>query len=159
MAMTKNEFENFLKKAYEELNAKQDRFIETYEVSRYSEYWIDVEKSMLDFIEEGEGEGKSDKISFEVICIGTWSPANESWMWAWAHEIFSEEVRQQAARLKELHDITGSPVFVENVFDCNEGGAMELTAMSVQHLNAIGMYRIPGDQAHLYVAVMKRNED
>ncbi|NGZ77662.1 DUF6882 domain-containing protein [Saccharibacillus alkalitolerans] len=148
MTMTKTEFEVFLKSAYEELNAKQDRLIEESGVAAYAEYWIDIEKETLDFL-----NGDQDKISFDVVCIGTWSPANGSWMWAWAHEIFPEEVKRHSARLKELGEMTGSPVFAEEVFECNEGGAMELTALAVHHLDAIGMYRIPGEQAHLYVAL------
>ncbi|QDH23103.1 DUF6882 domain-containing protein [Saccharibacillus brassicae] len=151
--MIREQFEQFLGKARQELENKQQKFIAESDVSGYKEYWIDIPGSRLEFI-----EGQQAKISYEAICIGSWSQAKGSWMWAWAHDSFPEPVRRQSARLRELYEITGSPVFAEKEVPCNEPGALELTAMSIHHLDAIGMYRIPGEQAYLYVAVMRKIE-
>ncbi|WP_172251352.1 DUF6882 domain-containing protein [Saccharibacillus deserti] len=149
--MTREEFGEFLLAARQELADKQEKFVTESNVSGYEEYWIDIANGTLDFI-----EGEAGRISYEVICIGTWSETQRSWMWAWAHESFPAEIRRQSAVLQELSVRTNSPVFRTETFGCEEAQAIELTAMSVRHLNAIGMYRIPGEQAQLYVAVMKK---
>lgn len=96
-------------------------------------------------------------LEFKIICIGTWAHKNKTWMWGWANESFTDEIREDAEVLKGLKDLTGYEVFEEEGFECDESMAYEAAAKALNYLKALGMYRIPGEKSHLFVALIERN--
>lgn len=97
------------------------------------------------------------ELEFNIICIGTWAHLKDTWMWSWANVNFTNECRQDAEVLKGLKEKTGFDIFELEGLNCNDKMVYELTAMSVNHLNALDMYRIPGKRSHLFVALMSKN--
>lgn len=148
--MNDDQFDEFVDSCYEELEMKQANLIDQYNLGNYERYWLNGDERTLDFITNDITE-----ITFKINYIGTWSHKNNNWMWAWANESMSDQIRVESSKLKELKDLTGYEIFNNNGFECDELMSMELTAMAVHQLNAIGMYRIPGVRSHLYVALMK----
>jgi hypothetical protein len=53
---------------------------------------------------------------------------------------------------------TQSILFNSNGFECNEELAFELTAVAVKELDAIGIYRIPGERSDMFLAIMNKAE-
>lgn len=67
-------------------------------------------------------------------------------MWGWANESFTNEIREEGDVLKGLKRLTGYGVFEKQGFECDENMAYEVAAMAVNYLNALGMYKIPGQK-------------
>lgn len=150
--MTDEQFDEFVNNCYEELEVKQNKMAEFYNIGSYQNYWFDQVTRTLQFKNNEKVE-----LEFDIICIGTWAQKKNTWMWCWVNESFTDECRKDAEPVKKLKKITGFDIFASEGFDCNEEMAFELTAIGVKHLDALGMYRIPGEKSHLYVALMIEN--
>lgn len=149
--MTDEQFDVFLDKCYRELEEKQERMFSEFNIGVYEEYWFDQLTRTLQFINHNKVE-----VEFYILCIGTWAHQKNTWMWGWANNSFTEEIRQEAERLKGLRKITDYELFEKEGFDCDETMAYELTAIALNHLNAMGMYKIPGERSHLFVSLMEK---
>lgn len=149
MVMTEKNFKLFLISSIKEFEAKQNKLFS--DIGSYEEYWFDQVTKTLQFKNNGKVQA-----SYSVICIGTWASQEENWMWCWANASFISEVRKEAECLKWLEDKTGVSIFREPFFECPENRVYELVAMSVNYLNAIGLYRVKGDENDLYIALMSK---
>ena len=98
------------------------------------------------------------ELEFDIVCIGSWAHKKETWMWSWANASMTDECRKDSELLKGLKVRTGYDIFEMEGLKCNELLAYELVAMSIKQLNAIGMYRIPGETSHLFVALIRKRE-
>lgn len=152
MPMTDAQFNNYLNDCYDKLETKQYKLLQKYEIGKFEEYWYSQEDCILQFKTDHQVE-----LEFNCIFIGSWSSNSNTWMWSWANESMTDNVRQTSTVLKELQQITGSNVFTTPYFECDEAMAHELTALSVEHLNAKGMYISPGEKSHLFIAIMTPN--
>ncbi|GFZ33279.1 hypothetical protein CSC2_38050 [Clostridium zeae] len=151
--MTDEQFEEFIDNCYEELQEKQARLFDEYDIGSYGSYWFDQITKTLQF--------KNNEIvmlEFKIICIGTWAHKVNTWLWGWSNESFTDDIRNDAEVLKGLKDLTGNDIFEQIGFDkCDETMAYEAVAMSLSYLNALGVYRIPGEKSHLFVALLEKN--
>ena len=138
---------------YAELDAKQDYLINEYQLGSYEKSFYDQERKVLQFINENQ-----ELLEFYVIIIGTWSPKSNTWMWAWENSSMTVEVQKEASAMKELAEITGLNIFETPFFQCKEGDAFDITALAVHHLNAIGMYQVPEEDSHLFLAIMREKK-
>lgn len=148
--MNEEQFDEFVDHCYKEFEMKQNQLIEAYNLGHYSEYWYDQTTKILQFKERD-----LIALEFDIICIGSWAHKNETWLWSWANQSVTDECRKDSERIKGLKTFTGVEVFEMEGLKCDEVTAYELVAMSIHHLDAIGMYRIPGEKSHLFVAIMK----
>ncbi|ADL51190.1 DUF6882 domain-containing protein [Clostridium cellulovorans] len=148
--MTDEQFDQFINKCYEELEDKQKKLFDIYNIGSYESYWFDQMTRTLQF-------KNNDKVmlEFKVLCIGTWAHQKNNWMWGWANESFTDEIREEASVLKGLKELTGYDVFEELGFQCDEIMAYEAVAMALSYLDALGMYKIPGGKSHLFLALLK----
>lgn len=147
--MTDEQFDDFVDSCYKNLETKQRLMYETYRIGTFSDYWFDQELSVLQFKNSNKVE-----LEFEIVCIGSWAHKNETWMWSWANPSMTNECREDSGRIKALKTKTGVEIFEMEGLNCSEEMAYELVAMSVSQLDAIGMYKIPGEKSHLFVALI-----
>ncbi|QLY81812.1 hypothetical protein HZF06_09575 [Clostridium intestinale] len=148
--MTNEQFDDFVDKCYEEMEQKQEKLFNTYNIGTYDKYWFDQETKTLQFKNNDEV-----LLEFNIVCIGTWGHQKNTWMWGWANASFTNEIREDAILLKGLTEYTGYEVFKKIGFECDEVMAYESVAMAVNYLNALGMYKIPGEKSDLFVALME----
>ncbi len=152
--MTEKELEIFLNECYNEFEEKQQTLLEQYGISQFEEYWYDQQTSILQFKDAGRVQ-----LEFKIIFIGTWAPQQATWLWAWGNASMMDHVQQESAKLKELAEITGFDEFIEPLLeDTDEIMAYEAAAMAVHHLKALGMYKVPGDTSHLFLALINENK-
>lgn len=147
--MTDEQFDAFLDECYAEMERKQECLHEKFRIGEYGEFWFDQDTRLLQFKNDGVV-----MLEFEVTCVGTWSPNSNTWMWAWVNKSMTPEVRHDSERLKELKEVTGFGAFENPGFECDEAMAYENVAFAVHQLDALGMYRIPGERSHLYLAII-----
>lgn len=150
--MTNEEFFEFLDYCNKRLIEKQKMLLQEYKIANYQEFWWSQEGSLLQFKNNG-----AVLLEFSVIFIGSWSGIGNTWMWAWANESMTKEVRNQSAVLQELANVTGFDVFTTPVLECEEAIAHQITALSVEKLGAKGMYISKEDNSHMFMAIMKQN--
>ncbi|MED1267986.1 hypothetical protein P4U03_15465 [Bacillus mycoides] len=149
MAMTNEQFEGYLDMCYDKLESKQQHFISHYNIDNFDEYWYDQDQCILQFKNNGQV-----LLEFSVVFIGSWSGKSNSWMWSWANEHMTDCARSKSNCLKGLQKITGSEVFINSLFECDQEMAHELAAFSIEYLDAEGMYIAPGERNDLFMAVM-----
>ncbi|MBE7118459.1 DUF6882 domain-containing protein [Bacillus cereus] len=152
MTMTNEQFESYLDMCYDKLESKQQKFISDYNIDNFDEYWYDQDQCILQFKNNGQV-----LLEFSVVFIGSWSGESNSWMWSWVNESMTDCARSKSSRLKGLQKTTGSEVFINPLFECNQEMAHELAAFSIEHLDAEGMYIVPDEGNDLFMAVMLPN--
>lgn len=149
--MNDEELGMYLNLCCEELLEKQENLQKQYQLGSYEKYWCDLEQKILQFKNQ-------DTIfhEFRVMCLGSMSNQSETWMWAWANESFPEEVRKDSVELKNLKTTLGLDFFEIPVFECNDEMAYVLTAISCNHLDMMGTYRVPTQNGYIVLGVMDR---
>jgi|SRR6188768_181388 len=98
-------------------------------------------------------DGQQLAVEADVTPIGTHAAKNESWQWAWANKSFPDDVRERAAKLKELALQTAQQAFNERTLEVDEAQTWQLVAMACEHLGALGTYDFPTKNARMYVAI------
>ena len=153
--MTDEEFEIFLQTSLDELWEKQDRLENEHGFSSFSRWFFDQETGLLELFDAKEKK----VLEAAVIGIGSYARNSNTWKWAWSNESIVPSLRLKAEALKELEKITGIELFTDaSAFEIeNEAMAWELAAISVKHLNALGVYKAPSSARPLetFLAITK----
>lgn len=147
--MTDEQFDAFVAQTYNEMQKKQDKLIREQGLGTYKSFWFNQLTSTLQFKDEAD----IIKVEALVTPIGTFSHKSNTWQWVWANPSFVEPLRLKAERLKQLKELTGFDIFEMPMISADEQMAWELTAMSVQLLDALGCYRAPSNMTSLFVAI------
>ena len=143
--MTDEEFGAFVETSLDALDAKQQK----YGLGSFQSFFFDQPTGTLQF-----KEGEQVVISARVTLIGSFSTNGAgSWQWAWANPATQGESLARCEKLKALDERTGIKLFTLPLFEADEQMANELTAMFVEHLGALGFYRMPTSGGKLYVFV------
>lgn len=144
------EFEQYLSSSFEYLQKMQDKFIEDYRIGSYEHWDWDQESGKLIFSDEGRAV-----LELDIDFVGTLSTATNTWMWAWANQSLTENIR---ATSREIRDIGDERQFLKLacahwIADESDGWAM--TAIMAKDTGAMGAYRTPSDNGFVYMTVNK----
>lgn len=153
MSMTDAEFDVFLDNAHKELAKKQEGLIADYDLGSHRRWMYETENSYIQFFDS------YDRLVLEadIIDIGSFSPGNNTWKWAWAYESITEANKTESLRLKELEEITDLVVFgAAEPVEADEYMAWDLAAMAVKFLGAHGCYRAHSSKrnVNMFFAIM-----
>ena len=146
--MTDEEFAAFIDRCYAEFEAKQ-KALKSKDVGSFGRYWYDQERRRLQFF-----DGPDLKMEFPFVIIGSWAHREDDWLWGWANESLLPECRKDSARCRRLTDITGFDFAVKKHVKADETMAYKIVAMALHVLNAEGMYRHPGKESHMFLALL-----
>ncbi len=136
--MNDQDFELFLTTATAELKEKQAHLTSAYGFGSHKRWMFENDKAKLQFF----NQENQLVIEADIIDIGSYSPANNTWKWAWAYESIDPVLKADSLRIKELEEVTDATIFGEQEpVESDEYLAWELAAMAVKHLNAMGCYR------------------
>ncbi len=146
--MTEKEFEGFLNECCKEVQDKQKELVAKYNLKAYTKYIFHQADKSLEFTNEA-----GETLTFDIACIGSWDYTEKVWVWAWANENLSKEIRDEAKELKKLADTTGYEIFEKEGFDCEEIVARDLAYIGVHALKGIGVYRIQAEESYVFVVL------
>ncbi len=147
--MDDDEFQLFLDSTYDELESKQKYLKDEFGLGHFDRYDLEPENELIIFTSL---DGNTVKANF--VPIGTFCPANGTWMWGWNNSAFTEELRRKSENLKSLADITGFKLFTDQTIDeVDEDMAWEMAAMSVNNLKSQGVYRAPANNLWYFYAL------
>lgn len=148
--MNEDEFDLLVESCLQELKQKQASLEKQYGLSRLGRWDIDQKQQRLNFFDENN----QASISFSVTPIGSFAANEETWKWAWANPHIKQGMRDKAAALKELHGKTDYDLFKDDgMFETDMVMAWELAAIAVNHLGALGCYKAPNQEVHLFLAL------
>lgn len=139
--MTDEQFQAFVLSCHAELTEKQPSFVQCLTPS--GQWFYDLAALTITFQEATR----------RAVPIGSYSPHNGSWLWAWANEDFPPLAREASSAIQGLHETTGFQVFRDPGFPVLPEEVNDLIAMSIHQLNAVGFFRSPTDGPTLYLAV------
>jgi hypothetical protein len=146
--MTDNEFGAFIDACYHEFEAKQEA-LKSHGLSTFERFWYDQETRKLQFF-----DGDELKKEWPFVVIGTWAHQKDDWLWGWANESLLEPIRKESAACKQLAEITGFDFATTPHVKADETMAYEIVAMALHVLSAVGMYRIPHEKHHTFLALL-----
>lgn len=144
IGMSEQEYREFSDECWKELSAKQDILIADYNIKDHDRYEVDQSLEIIQL--------KKDNVvlcEFKIIIIGSWSPVEKSWMWAWANNSITASLRTKAIKLMELENLTNDYLFGIESFEADEDLTLRLSAMALHHLDGLGLY--VGELGNLYV--------
>jgi len=144
--MTDQEFETYLATALAELAAKQSYLEQEFGLGSYERFFVDYEKLELQFLTDDRVV-----VSFAITPVGSHVPDKQSWRWGWANASFPGRVKEKAARVKGLFDLTGIDLFQQPDVSVDESMAWELVALSAKLLGSMGAYSMPQRSLRAYV--------
>jgi hypothetical protein len=140
ISMDDDEFQSFLDSSFDDLEKKQSYLENEFGLGHFDRYDLEPENERIIF---SSANGK--KVQANFIPIGTFSPENSSWKWAWSNPAFSNSLRIKAEKLKLLSEITGFEMFSNPTSEVDEDMAWEMVAMAVHALKSQGVYRAPAN--------------
>lgn len=145
--MTQPEFDAFVDSAMQELQHKQEQLDSVHGFGGFARWFFDQETEKLEMF---DASGRK-ALEADVIDIGSFASNSQSWKWAWSNSSVLPSLREKALPLKELSGATGRQLFcIADAFLLDgECMAWELAAVSVKHLDALGLYRAPHDAGRL----------
>ena len=73
--------------------------------------------------------------------LGTYSPADESWRWAWANESLSSGLREASEDVRAWGEANGQAMLTQPQMQVTEEQAAELAAIAFRLSGATGFYR------------------
>lgn len=137
--MTDQEFETFLDTSVAALRQKQGALEPDFGFGTHARWHFDQAAGTLALFDVSDRK----LLEADVVDLGSYAVNSGSWMWAWANESVSPSLRDRAAALKELADLTGVALFASIApFKLDsESMAWDIAAMCVRHLGALGVYK------------------
>jgi uncharacterized protein DUF6882 len=146
--MTDEEFKLYLARANEELREKQACLQKEYGLGQFDRFVIDYETGRLTFFDK-----EVPRVEATVVPVATHIEGKNSLRWSWANTQLPQGVREEASRLKGLHDLTGFEMFANETAECDGAMAWEIAALACKFMEALGAYRVPHATLNTYLLI------
>ena len=130
------EFDQFVDRCYDELEKKQFYLKAEFGIGNCEKFEIDWQSGILKL-----KENSTVKLIAKITPIGSYSPNNSTWMWAWEYPSIPAPLKDKVERIKELGNITGMEIFAASIFQTETETVWEIAAMACYHLKSMGCYR------------------
>ena len=143
--MNNKEFEEFKQRCIKYLIEKQKVFNE--EIKNYTKFYYDLKLMQLEL------KSFWQKRKYRITVIGTYSTVYSSWLWGWANKDFPDNCTNDSLQLKKLYLKTQYNIFDDEGIKCSSIEADELSAISINFLNAKGLYKVKDQEPWLFLAV------
>ena len=132
--------------------ARQDRWLERFDVLRYSRYQMELEdeRPWLGF-----GHSASQiHIRADALVIGSWSRKSKTWLWGWANDHWEARLTDPMIAVKRFGEENGLEPLWRMGGDASEEESLALASCALDLLPQLeGMYRCPGDATTLFLGV------
>jgi len=102
-----------------------------------SEWDLNIEEGVIRF-----GDKERFKVMAAIQLLGTYSPDDGQWLWAWSNPE-TAKLGHASAVIRDKHEDV--PELQEPTFKCTETKAWALAAAAAHQMEAQGCYRLPGE--------------
>jgi hypothetical protein len=87
-----------------------------------------------------------------VHCSVVGTTEGDSWQWSWANENIPPHMKLDMEEVREFGEVNGYEKLTTAFLAADEYTGWEMTAATEHVLNALGAYRLPGDDGFCYLA-------
>ena len=119
------------------------------EIDEYSKWFYSLDNLTIDFSNE------TKSASYSIIPVGTYSKEYGTFLWGWANKGWSENTKNAAIVLKELHNEFGFNAFLQEGFSCKEEELDEILSLSLYGLNGMTIFKIKDEDPWLFLCIVK----
>jgi hypothetical protein len=77
--------------------------------------------------------------------VGTWLPASQSWLWAWANNSIPPELARDSRAVRDWAEENGHPSLTVPKIEADKEKAATMAALAVRISGATGFYRGAGE--------------
>lgn len=130
------------------LQRKQAQFRRDFNLDQWSRYDWTQEPPRLLFSHQGQL-----MVEAEVQFVGSYSSGAETWMWAWANPSFVEPACTRIREVRALGEARGLLKLACGEWPADEFDGWQMTAIAARQLGAIGAYRSPDEDGHVYLVI------
>ncbi|SRR5665213_337062 len=138
--------------AVHELIEKNELLKQTYGLSGSERYDYDVDAGIITFSNQGVAS-----VIAEIQIVGTTSERNGNWLWSWANDWWPKSIATAAETVRQFgieKDIEElATEYLYDVSIVNLG--WEMTAVTARIVGAMGAYRPPTDNGHIFFVYTK----
>jgi len=131
-------------------DAGKARLVDEFDAGAYPRFVFDKRASLLRF-----HGGSAPDLEFPAQVVGSWSPEAAAYLWGWADEQLTEELRAPSAAAKQLATTTGAIAFGLPSFAADKDGARAHSALAAEQLGAFAIFRLPKGQHFTFLAVFE----
>lgn len=143
-------FEDLAQESIQHLQALQGAMSEEYKLGEYERWDWDQDTSQLVFSHAGQA-----KVICDIQFVGSLSTASNTWMWAWANESLSTEIKNDSKIMLQLGESENFMQLACPIWPGDEYDGWSMTAIMASRCNAIGAYRTPSENGFTYMIITK----
>lgn len=141
------DYQDFLIDCFEELQQKQGRFMETYDIDSYPRWFYDDAAGIITF-SKGDSE-----INFRYHCVGTFSKISKTWKWSWDNEQTLRKVKEKLEVVHRFGISNGFEKLTIGLFESFEDQGWEFTSIACKLLDGLGAYRPESENLYSFFLI------
>lgn len=124
---------NFIEKCVSDLNTRNNKLDEQWQISTFKNYDIDLDNGIIEF------RGDKEVLGADIQVIGTFH--NGSFLWGWDHPSVPKRLRHDASLVRKWGIEKDINIFTQRKTPCDESMAWSFMAIAATLSNADGGYR------------------
>jgi hypothetical protein len=128
--------EFFVAQSLEGLKTQTQAHSATWHLGEEEEWFVDQDQGLIRFT---FSDGTLAEAPVQIV--GTFSPEDNTFLWAWDHPSVNEALRKNARLVYEFGVEHQVPEYISSKVSCTEEDAWEFTALAVRLAEANGAYR------------------
>ena len=132
----------------DELTRRQQALWDKYEIGACERWDWDQDTGALVFLQDGAA-----RVMCDISFVGTHSSLDNSWLWGWANNSFSNAERESLAPIRSYGTEMGFVKLVGAHWFAEDDDGWLMTAFAARVLDAAGAYRTPTEHGHLYMVI------
>jgi hypothetical protein len=140
------EAEDVLAKAVAELAHKTQLHSDSWGIRDVRRADVDIARGTLSFASQ-----KGWFITTRVQIVGTFTPADKMWLWAWDNPSIPPALAENAQLVRDFGKTYGLAHFQTRKISATEDGAWSLTALACHLAGNDGAYRGTADNAQVFM--------
>jgi hypothetical protein len=141
-------FKRLLRSAHASLAQRQSYLMHELRIGDYPRIGWDQGAGQLTF----SGAG-ARRLVTDFAFIGSLSTLSGSWLWSWANGSIGEAVKAPLRRVREYGVENGLLKLAAAHWQADEQNGWDMAAIAAHLLNAVGVYRCPGEAGFSYLLV------
>ena len=135
--MTQEDFDliKFLEDAYKLYNERNQRHIDDWGMGMHPNWTVDQDRGEIYWHLDNGFTAFAP-----VQVIGSYNPADSTFLWGWDHPSVLEHLRSDAALCKEWGETHGQEFYVNRKINCDDATPLEFIAVALKLADANGAY-------------------
>jgi hypothetical protein len=144
--MIEEEYDEFIREAWDYLYSRIDYCKTVFGLSRYQRWEWDLDKGQITFSNDGVPMVIAN---FQVV--GSLSEATDTWLWSWANPHIKDDLVEDMFKVKAFGERHGLKDLIEEKWSAAEKDGWIMTAISLKLLESAGAYRCPVEYGYWFI--------